>query len=53
MLGKYNVYISYCSIQLDILVKQHNCQFRVCEQISSVGSVLEQQEIKAQHLTIL
>jgi len=53
MLGKYNVYISWFSIQLDSIAKQHNCQFRVCEQISSVGSVLQQQEIKTQHLTIL
>ena len=53
MLGKYNVYISSCSIQLDITVKQHNCQFSVCEQTSSVGSVLQQQEIKTQHLKYL
>jgi len=53
MLGKYNVYISSYSIQLDITVKQHNCQFSVCEQTSSVGSVLQQQEIKTQHLKYL
>ena len=50
MLGKYKC---SCSIQLDITVKQHNCQFSVCEQTSSVGSVLQQQEIKTQHLTNL
>jgi hypothetical protein len=48
MLGKYN-----CLDELLQYSVTHHSQFRVCEQTSSESSVLQQQEIKTQHVTLL